>query len=202
MLLKDVLRSSCCSLEARLIGDREQLKDVMKALKDMGYRIAMTQGVFDLLHIGHCRYLEEAKNQADILIVLVDSDELTRARKGEGRPIVPENERLQMLAYVRVVDILVVRNEVVKGEGSEGDLIELIKPDVLVTSETTGDFSEEEKERLVREGLCGKVVTLPAQATISTSARIRNLQMDGGRELSRAIEEVVSKYLRTGGDGR
>jgi len=200
--LKDVLSSSCCDLEARLIRDKDRLRETIGALKGMGFKISMTQGVFDLLHIGHCRFLEEAKKLADILVVLVDSDMLTRSRKGEGRPIVPEDERLQMLAYIRVVDILVVRDEVIRGEGTAGDLIELIVPDFLITSETTKDFTEAEKKRLVEEGLCGKVVTLPAQATISTSARIRNLQMDGGRELSKKIEGVVAEYLKMGGDGK
>lgn len=175
-------------LEARLIEDRQELVKIIEALRNLGYRIVLTMGVFDLLHIGHCNYLREAKAKGDILVVGVDSDELTRESKGPNRPTVPEDERLGMLANVRWVDILVVRSL----KEHPDDLVKQIKPDVWVTSNTTKMFNRDVKKRLQK--YCGDIITLDAQATISTTKRISQLERAGLGQLGRDMVEVLEKH--------
>jgi D-beta-D-heptose 7-phosphate kinase/D-beta-D-heptose 1-phosphate adenosyltransferase len=152
------------------IKDFTVLQKTVEAHQKAGKKVVLTQGVYDLIHEGHAAYLEKARAYGDLLVVGVDSDALTRLRKGPNRPIVPEGERLKMLAHLRHVDIVTVRDV----EHGIGDLIKLLKPDVLVTSSSTKDFSK--KEQLEYKKWCGKVIVLPPQAVTSTSARIRNLR--------------------------
>lgn len=182
--IKNIL-SPGVNLKDRFIPDFNELRRVTDDLKRMGYRIVLTQGVYDMIHEGHARYLEKALSYGDILVVGVDSDELTRSRKGPNRPIVPEKERLQMLAHLRHVSILTVR-EVRHGLGK---LIETVRPDVLITSSSTSDFGK--KEIAVYKKICGKIVTLPPQAATSTTARVRSLTISGADELAKEIIERV-----------
>ncbi len=86
---------------ARYIPDYAKLYRTGRALQDRGYRIVLTSGSFDILHEGHSRYLEAARDHGDFLVVGVDSDERVRLRKGDGRPAVPELERLRMITHQR-----------------------------------------------------------------------------------------------------
>lgn len=173
------------NLKDRFIPDLKELRRVVDDLKRMGYRIVLTQGVYDMLHEGHARYLEKALSYGDVLVVGVDSDELTRKRKGPNRPVVPQNERLQMLAHLRHVGILTLR----EANHGLGKLIETVRPDVLITSSSTADFGK--KEISVYKKICGTIVTLPAQAATSTTARVRLLTISGADELAREIMQGV-----------
>ncbi len=175
----------------RFIPDYGVLEQTIGDLKRMGYRIVLTQGVYDLLHIGHRLYLEKAKSFGDILVVGVDSDELTRQRKGPRRPVVPQDERLQMLVGLRAVDIMTLRTP----EHELPHLIKIIRPDTLVLSETTADLTPELVNSLGLRHHCGQIVALPAQSTISTTARIRNVAVDGAHELALRIEQVIKEHL-------
>ena len=178
--VKNIL-SSGSNLKDRFIPNLKELKRVTDNLKRMGYRIVLTQGVYDMLHEGHARYLEQALSYGDILVVGVDSDELTRKRKGPNRPVVPQAERLQMLAHLRHVGILTLREE----RHGLGKLIETVRPDVLITSSSTSDFGK--KEIAVYKKVCGKIITLPPQAATSTTARVRLLTISGADELAKEI---------------
>ena len=92
-----------------------------------GKRVAFTNGVFDILHPGHVRYLQAARAEADVLIVAVNSDRSVRAIKGPTRPINPEHERAEILAALRCVDAVVVFDE-----DDPATIIRAIQPDVLV----------------------------------------------------------------------
>ncbi|MBI1998952.1 MAG: adenylyltransferase/cytidyltransferase family protein, partial [Parcubacteria group bacterium] len=173
----------------RFIPDYGALAETTESLKRMGYRIVLTQGVYDLLHIGHRLYLEKAKSFGDILIVGVDSDDLTRARKGPRRPVVPQDERLQMLVGLRAVDIMTLRTP----EHELPHLIKVVRPDTLVLSETTADFTPELVNSMGLRHYCGQIVTLPAQSTISTTARIRNVAVDGAQQLAARIEQIIKE---------
>ena len=181
------------NLRDRFIPDFKELKRVVEDLKNMGYCIVLTQGVYDMIHEGHARYLERALTYGDILVVGVDSDELTRLRKGPNRPVVPQTERLQMLAHLRSIGILTVR-EVRHGLGK---LIETVRPDVLITSESTKDFGKKEIAKYKK--YCGKIITLPPQAATSTTARVRLLTISGAdqfaREIMQGVPELVKKAL-------
>lgn len=175
--------------DERYISDFSRLDEMVKALKTVGLRIVLTQGVFDLIHEGHARFLEMAKAHGDILIVGIDSDELTRLRKGSNRPIVPQRERVEMLTHLRHVDIVVLRDV----EQDIGDLIRLVKPNVLVTSNSTKDFTA----KLVREYKhdCGEILTLDPQSTTSTTARIRDLTIEGAENLATEINELTQEFI-------
>jgi D-beta-D-heptose 7-phosphate kinase/D-beta-D-heptose 1-phosphate adenosyltransferase len=190
--VKNIL-SPGSNLKDRFIPDLKELKRVVEDLKRMGYKIVLTQGVWDMLHEGHAKYLEQALSHGDVLIVGVDSDELTRIRKGPNRPVVPERERLQMLAHLRHVHILTLR----EAKHGLGKLIETVRPDVLITSSSTGDFGK--KEIAVYKKICGKIVTLPPQAATSTTARVRLLTISGAdqlaQEIMRGVPQVVKNAL-------
>lgn len=174
---------------SRFIPDYKELKEVVKGFKKMGYKIVLTMGVYDLIHEGHALYLEEARKHGDILVVGLDTDEMTRQRKGPNRPIVGEEERIKMLVHLRAVDIVTLRHIPIE----RNELVRLISPDVLVVSETTKDWS---KRRIdVCEKYCGKVVSLPPQATTSTTARIRNLTIEGAENLAKEVTKLTQDFL-------
>jgi len=177
------------NLQHRFITDEKLLKKLVDIFKKQGKKVVLTQGVWDLIHEGHALYLEVAKSYGDVLIVGVDSDELTRARKGPNRPIVPQTERIKMLVHLRHVDIVTIR----EADHDIGDLIRLVKPDVLVTSSSTTDFDEKMKRDY--KDVCGKIITMPPQATTSTTARIRNLTIEGAEELASEVVKLTQDFL-------
>ncbi len=178
------------NIEERLITDYEELDRTVKTIKAMGFKVVLTQGVYDLIHVGHAAYLEKARSLGDILIVGVDSDELTRQRKGPDRPIVSQRERLQMLSHLRPVDILTVREV----HHDIGDLIRLVQPDILVVSKSTTDFSLEMAKEYGE--FCGKIVSLPPQATTSTTARIRNITIEGVEKLAKEVAQLTNEFVK------
>lgn len=184
------------NVKQRFIRDFATLDQMVKKLKQQQLRVVLTQGVFDLIHEGHAKYLEMAKSYGDILIVGVDSDELTRLRKGKGRPIVPESERIQMLLHLRHVDMVVVR----EAQHDIGDLIRLVQPDVLVVSSSTKDFKQDmaanHKMRAEYEDVCGEIITLEPQATTHTSARIRDLTIEGAEKLATEINTLTRNFIK------
>ncbi len=176
--------------KGRHVEDMKKLEEAVKALRAIGAKIVLTQGVYDLIHEGHARYLEMAKSFGDTLIVGVDSDELTRERKGPNRPIVPERERIEMLSHLRHVDLVVVR----QSNEDIGALIRTVKPDVLITSRSTRDFTNSMKKEY--KDYCGRIITLPPQATTSTSARIRDLTIEGAEQLASQVNDLTSKFIK------
>jgi D-beta-D-heptose 7-phosphate kinase/D-beta-D-heptose 1-phosphate adenosyltransferase len=181
---------------ARIILQARDIVPIVKRLRQEKKKIVLTQGSFDLVHIGHARYCDKAHDYGDVLIVGVDSDEKVRQRKGPNRPIVPEDERMEMLTHLRSVDYVVLKEA---GEEKFG-LIKLIKPDVLIaTAQTYDDQTIKNLEKI-----CGKVVVLEPMATTSTTAKIRLMQMNTARKIEdrmrtkliKSIEEVLEE-LRT-----
>jgi len=193
--VKDILNPDL-DISRRLIRNNKDLQRVVKSLKDNDYKIVLTQGVWDLIHEGHAKYLQKAKSYGDILIVGVDSDELTRRRKGPSRPIVPETERVKMLAHLRYVDILTIRGV---NEGL-GDLIKLIKPDTLIVSKSTKDFTKKMKSEY--GPFCGKIADLQPQSETNTTARIRNLSIEGVEKLAGKIKKLAEEFIQGIKDGK
>ena len=171
-----------------------EIPKAIQAYRDLEYKIVLTQGTYDLVHVGHGRYLEAAKKEGDILIVGVDSDDKVRQRKGEGRPIVPEDERVEMLTYLRSVDHVVVKPL----EAPKWELIKIVHPDVLVATKAT--YTSAQLKQL--QEYCGEIKVLEPKATTSTSAKIRLMQMRTAKKLStdlkrrllKQIEEVVNDF--------
>ena len=173
----------------RYIGDYNELELVVEDLKQQGLRVVLTQGVYDLLHVGHAKYLEKALTYGDVLIVGVDTDEFTRVRKGPNRPVVPFQERINMLAHLRHVTILTQRDVGVE----IGELIRVVRPHVLVTSLSTKDFPR--KDVLAYKKYCEEIVTLPQQAPTSTTARIRFFTIEGADELARELTQRIPEVV-------
>ena len=147
------------------IKEREELLRIIKDLKRKGKRIVFTNGCFDLLHIGHIRYLEEAKTLGDVLIIGVNSDSSVRKLKGPDRPILPEEERAEILSSLECVDYITTFDEL-----DPINLITSLQPDVLVKG---GDWTKEQvvgSEVVERSG--GEVVIIPFVQGASTSNQI------------------------------
>lgn len=188
--VKSILSHSS-DLNDRFVPDLKKLETIVQDLKRMGYRIVLTQGVYDMLHEGHARYLEKARSLGDILILGVDSDELTRKRKGPSRPVVPQSERLQMLSHLRSVHILTLR----EANHPIGLLIRTVRPDILVTSKSTKDFNKQDQFAEYEEH-CGEIVVLPPQAATSTTARVRELTISGADQLAQEIIREVPRLVK------
>jgi rfaE bifunctional protein nucleotidyltransferase chain/domain len=104
---------------------RDALLREVAAHRSAGRTVVLANGAFDLLHVGHVRYLQAARAEGDWLVVAVNSDESVRRAKGEGRPIMPEAERAEIVAALACVDAVVLF-----GEDSPAGLIETLRPDV------------------------------------------------------------------------
>ena len=174
----------------RYIPDHAELDGVVRQLKAKGYKVVLTQGVYDLIHEGHALYLEQAKSYGDVLVVGVDSNALTKLRKGPNRPIVPQNERVKMLIHLRHVDIVTIR----EANHDIGELIRLIQPDVLVTSTSTEDFKKDIQSGTYN-AYCKQIVVLPPQAATSTTARIRDLTIEGAEKLASEVNKLTEDFL-------
>lgn len=136
--------------------------------KDNGRRVVFTNGCFDLLHPGHLRLFEQARALGDLLVVGVNSDASVRKLKGDGRPVVPERERAELLAALAAVDAVTIFDEPTPRE-----LIAALRPDVLVKG---GDWAPDEivgREEVEAAG--GRVERIPLLEGYSTSALIKKI---------------------------
>lgn len=145
----------------------DELKNEIDNLKKQGKKVVFTNGCFDILHIGHVRYLKEAKKLGDILVVAINSDKSVRKIK-PLRPINPENERAEVLSSLEMVDFVTFFDE-----ETPYNLIKLLKPDVLVKG---GDWKV---ENIVGADLVREVYSLPYVEGVSTTG---------------IIERVLTKY--------
>ena len=133
-----------------------------------GRCIVFTNGVFDLLHAGHVHYLRQARSLGDVLIVGLNSDRSVRANKGPGRPITPQAERAEILEALTCVDAVVVFDE-----ETPYDLIEALRPDVLVKGADWAEDAIVGRDLVEQRG--GRVVRVPLEPGRSTSALIRKI---------------------------
>jgi rfaE bifunctional protein nucleotidyltransferase chain/domain len=148
--------------EAGLLAERARLRSA-------GRKLVFTNGVFDILHVGHVRYLAEARSLGDALVVAINSDASVRTLKGAGRPLMNEYERAEILAALRVTSYVTIFDDV-----SPRSLIARLLPDVLVKG---GDYALDEihgREEVEAAG--GRVVSLPFVKGVSTSAIIERMK--------------------------
>jgi D-beta-D-heptose 7-phosphate kinase/D-beta-D-heptose 1-phosphate adenosyltransferase len=142
---------------------------VVARLRATGKTVVFTNGVFDLLHVGHLRYLQQARALGDALIVGLNSDRSVRANKGAGRPITPEAERAEILSALACVDGVVVFDE-----DTPHEIIAALQPDVLVKG---ADWAADAiVGRDVVEARGGRVVRVPIEAGHSTSALVERIR--------------------------
>ena len=148
--------------------DSAALADRLRGLRSAGKRVVFTNGCFDILHIGHVRYLSAAKNEGDLLVVGLNSDQSVRLIKGKRRPIVEQDQRSEILASLQVVDYVALFDE-----PDPLTLIQLLKPSILVKGE---DWSE---DKIVGADIVkangGRVVRVPLAGDASTSGIIERI---------------------------
>lgn len=173
--------------DGRIIADYKQIKSIIENCKGLGMKIVLTQGTWDMIHVGHGRYLKEAKSHGDILVVAVDSDKKVRHRKGPERPVVPQEERLEMLTHLRYVDIVFLKD---LGD-PKWHLIKTINPHVLIAIKE--NYNKKQLKDLKK--YCGEVKVLDRQATTSTSAKIRHLQIGTAKKLGQALTPKLIKVI-------
>ena len=152
------------------IRHRTDIVTQLVARRAKGERIVFTNGCFDLLHVGHVRYLQAARALGDLLVVGVNSDASVRSlNKGEERPIVAEAQRAEVLAALECVDYVVVFSE-----PDPGPLIADLQPDVLVKG---GDWAHDQivgRETVLARG--GTVKTIPLVPGLSTTTIVKRIQ--------------------------
>ncbi len=152
------------------IKTKEDLMKILPIRRAQGRRIVFTNGCFDLLHIGHVRYLQAAHDMGDLLIVGVNTDASVRTlSKGNGRPLVPQDQRAEVLSALACVDFVVLFDET-----DPGQLIADLRPDVLVKG---GDWKPEQiigRESVEARG--GVVRTIPLVPDISTTTLVKKIQ--------------------------
>ena len=158
------------NFDLRYVENYERIEEIVKALRVLEMRVVLTSGSFDIIHEGHSMYLEAARKFGDFLIVGLDSDEKIRQRKGPNRPAVPEMERLRMVTHQRGVGLVTLKQT----DHPRWSLIEAVRPDVLVATADTYTAAEVEE---LQDKYCGRVEVLDRMATVSTSARLRRIQL-------------------------
>jgi len=146
----------------KMLGERERLRSA-------GARVVFTNGVFDLLHVGHVRYLAQASSLGDALIVAINSDRAVRELKGPNRPIFDQAERAEILSALKYVDYVTVFDD-----SSPRSLITMLLPDLLVKG---GDYQLDQihgREEVEAAG--GKVISLPFVDGASTTSLIERMK--------------------------
>lgn len=147
---------------------KEDLQALLAKLRQEGKTIVTTNGCFDILHVGHVRYLEETKKFGDVLIVALNSDASVRRLKGEGRPINNENDRAEVLNALKSVDYVVLFDE-----DSPMQLLAEIKPDVHTKgADYTVETLPEAKVILENGGRLEFIKFVEGKSTTSTIAKI------------------------------
>lgn len=177
---------------------REQLVERLAVARTQGGRIVFTNGVFDLLHLGHLRYLERARSLGDVLVVGVNSDESTRRMKGAARPLVPADERAELLAALICVDYVTIF-----GEASAEALLALLRPEVYVKGADYADGAAREQDTLFTVEALRQALAVPSDLTTRLpEARIvadyggslALLAYLPGHSTSILIDRIVARY--------
>jgi rfaE bifunctional protein nucleotidyltransferase chain/domain len=147
----------------------ERVAEFVRDRRTRGGRVVFTNGVFDLLHPGHVRYLQAARALGDVLIVGLNADESVRRNKGPERPINPEHERAEVLAALECVDAVVIF-----AEDTPADIIRLVQPDILVKGADWAADAIVGRDTVEARG--GQVVRVPVEQGYSTTAIVDRIR--------------------------
>lgn len=149
----------------------DELDALGSTLRQVGCRVVFTNGHFDLLHVGHLRYLQAARELGDVLVVGVNDDAITTARKGPGRPILPEGERAELLAGLACVDYVTIFHE-----PTAERCVELLKPDIYAKGGDYGPGGAALPEAEIVAGYGGETAILPLEPGRSTTSIIEAIR--------------------------
>lgn len=147
------------------IVTKTRLKNILDRLRKNNKKAVFTNGCFDLIHIGHVRYLKRAKKLGDILVVAINTDYSARKLKGKGRPIITQRDRAEILAALEFVDYVTFFNEITPAK-----IIRYLKPDILVKG---ADYRLKE---IVGSDIVKIVKTIPLVKGKSTSSIIKKIR--------------------------
>ena len=177
----------------KIVLDYEKLKKITEGYQAIGRKVVVTIGSWDSLHIGQVRYIIRAKAAGDMLVVGFDSDRAIKLYKGEFRPLIPEEERAEMLTYLSDVDFVTALDDVDEKGNWQYELLKAVRPDIFVAVE---DSYPEEQINEIQKYVAEPVVVLSRQADTSTSALIAKLlkgHLTPAYELAhqRAMQEVL-----------
>ena len=175
------------SFETRYMPDHELLRAWCELMRQLGQRVVLTMGSFDLIHIGHARYLQEARSKGHVLVVGVDNDDKIRKRKGPGRPVVPEGERVEFLVFLRAVDVVTLK----RPDEPMWNLIDVVRPDTVIS---TADTYTPKQIEQIEERFGTQVMVLPRMASTSTSERVRQQQLSLAGRLREAITDGFGDF--------
>lgn len=150
------------------IKTAEEIVKIVKALKKQGKKIVTTNGMFDILHKGHCAYLAEAKSLGDILVVAINTDETVKKLKGQNRPINNQHDRAEVLAALQSVDYITFFSE-----DDPRAILSKIKPHIHVKG---GDYEKDIIEKATVEANGGEVKILSLTKGISTTSIINKIK--------------------------
>lgn len=148
---------------------RREAADLAARVRTEGKRLVFTNGVFDLLHPGHVRYLEQARRLGDVLIVGVNSDRSARVNKGSDRPLTSATERAEVLSALAAVDAAVIFDE-----DTPHDIVAALQPDVLVKGADWGEHAIVGRDIVEAHG--GRVVRIPVEPGYSTTAIVDKIR--------------------------
>ena len=176
------------ALKNRIILDYNELKRIADAHKVIGHKIVCTIGSWDMLHIGHLRYLIKAKEYGDILVVGADSDRGIKIyKKSDLRPIIPQEERMEMLQYQECVDYITLVDDIDQEGKWQYGLAKILQPHVFVT---TIDSYPEEQLNNIRQ-YASKVVVLPRQAENTSTSQI--IEHTAKKHIEKLLEEITQR---------
>jgi D-beta-D-heptose 7-phosphate kinase/D-beta-D-heptose 1-phosphate adenosyltransferase len=160
-------------MAASKVKRRSVLKGTLDQLKAEGKTVVFTNGCFDILHVGHARYLESARTLGDCLVVAVNTDDSVRRLKGNSRPLVPELERAEMIAALQCVDYVTLFDE-----DTPTEIISHLQPDIHVKG---GDYEADDlPEATAVKSYGGKVVIIPLVEGRSTSNLLARILENNG----------------------
>ena len=152
----------------------EEMAQIRQELRQNGRKLVFTNGCFDILHVGHVRYLSQARALGDALVVAVNSDQSVRENKGDGRPIVPENERAEVLSALACVDYVFIFDE-----ATPQRIIDIIVPDVLI------------------KGADWEIGAIVGRDTVQAAGGVvRNIPLTEGSSTSGIISKVLERFSR------
>jgi len=155
-------------MSAEKILSRDALKSRVAAWRQQGESVTLANGCFDLLHVGHVRYLRAAKNLGGRLVVAINSDESVRALKGEGRPLMPAEERAEILSALADVDAVVIFSE-----PDVRALIREIRPDIQAKGTDYTAESVPERDAVREVGGRVEIVGDPKDHSVTAILRVR-----------------------------
>jgi rfaE bifunctional protein nucleotidyltransferase chain/domain len=153
----------------KIFSDRRSLQAILAGLKASGKVVVLTNGVFDLLHVGHTRYLEDARSRGDLLVVAINSDKSAESLKGKGHPMLPADERMELLSALSFVDYVTTFDE-----ATADDLLDSLRPNLYAKGTDYSLKTLPEKETLRKHDI--KAVFVGDKKAHSTTKLIQKIK--------------------------